>query len=262
MDLDTSYVHPDVAAFDRYRHLKVAHLKLGPDATIHAETLSALGFDVVTYGDVNTLCAALPKHSFAVVLLETSPDVISRLIAQLRPVFRHACLIVVAEGLSRSVRVNALLMGADAWAEISVDSFELAALVTATTRHWQAPENEQPAIAPNNRDAGLPLPKPANEVVLGQWYLADQGWTLVAPCGTTLKLSGNERRLMSQFLGEPAGAMVREVKGLVPESGRLNIRRQLGVTVNRLKRKAMARAVTLPIRNVRGEGYMFLKDES
>ena len=41
----------------------------------------------------------------------------------------------------------------------------------------------------------------------GQWELRDQGWTLVAPSGTAISLSANERLIVRSLL-EVAGRAV------------------------------------------------------
>lgn len=260
--LDMLYVHPEVIAFHHDHHLKVAHLTLGSDAMLHIEELNTLGFDVATYGEIDALCDALPEHATSLILLEAPSEVVSFLVAQMRSIFHRACLIAVAEGFNDTLKVNALLMGADACVEASVDSFELTAVLIATTRYWQQQHSDSTPVV--RRDGGLDAisQMSATEALSGQWSLIDRGWALVAPCGTTLKLSRHERQLMIRFLGEARGEVVRKADGIARNPRNINAARQLGVTVNRLKRKALARSVILPIRNVRGEGYVFLEDGS
>ena len=56
----------------------------------------------------------------------------------------------------------------------------------------------------------LPVGQPAagaDGSASGQWELRDQGWTLVAPSGTAISLSANERLIVRSLL-EVAGRAV------------------------------------------------------
>ena len=94
----------------------------------------------------------------------------------------------------------------------------------------------------------------------GQWELRDQGWTLVAPSGTAISLSANERLIVRSLLEVAGRAVGRNELGdeLRVEGGgaRSSGSRSIDVIVSRLRRAELA-GVMLPIRTVYGSGYLF-----
>ena len=94
-----------------------------------------------------------------------------------------------------------------------------------------------------------------------QWELRDQGWTLVAPSGTAISLSANERLIVRSLLEVAGRAVGRNELGdeLRVEGGGAcsSGSRSIDVIVSRLRRKAELAGVMLPIRTVYGSGYLF-----
>ena len=110
----------------------------------------------------------------------------------------------------------------------------------------------------------LPVGQPAagaDGAASGQWELRDQGWTLVAPSGTAISLSANERLIVRSLLEVAGRAVGRNELGdeLRVEGGgaRSSGSRSIDVIVSRLRRKAELAGVMLPIRTVYGSGYLF-----
>ena len=256
--MDKQYFHPEVIACSRSHRLKIAYLCCGAGEAKQVEALKLLGFDIVRYRDTDVLCATLPSDFSAVILLDAPSNQISMLVAQVRPMFRYACLVAVSDEFGRNLKVNVMLMGADVCLDRTAGAFEFAAVLLATSRYWLVQDRhkrhgeramlDSPSVAPHH-------PLPAK-----QWRLAAQDRELVSPCGKTLKLSGIERKLMQQFFSRPAGAVV-GAADIAGDSDTPVASARLNAVANRLKQKALAKAVVLPIRNVRGEGYVFFKDE-
>ena len=92
--------------------------------------------------------------------------------------------------------------------------------------------------------------------------LRDLGWTLVAPDGRSLGLTTAEREFMTALLSAPGYRLTRQElqsRGVGQGDGGADgqASRGLDVMVSRLRRKALAAGISLPVRSVRRWGYMF-----
>ncbi|WZB69577.1 DNA-binding response regulator [Achromobacter xylosoxidans] len=96
-------------------------------------------------------------------------------------------IIVTGKALSLDDRLRCLQSGADACLPGAQDPRELACMLLALARRLP--------VGPSCRRDGA---------ASGQWELRDQGWTLVAPSGTAISLSANERLIVRSLL-EVAG---------------------------------------------------------
>lgn len=107
------------------------------------------------------------------------------------------------------------------------------------------------------------LPVPAVEADSEQWRLRDGGWTLVSPRGQRLVLTTLERKFMLSLFGAASRSLARaELSALAPSTGEsgehpASSPRGVDVMVSRLRRKAQAMGMPLPLRSVRRWGYMF-----
>jgi len=96
----------------------------------------------------------------------------------------------------------------------------------------------------------------------GRWMLRDLGWTLVAPDGRSLGLTTAEREFMTALLSAPGYRLTRQElqsRGVGQSDGGADgqASRGLDVMVSRLRRKALAAGISLPVRSVHRWGYMF-----
>jgi len=154
-------------------------------------------------------------------------------------------IVVMGNNLSLDTRLRCLQSGADACLPPPQDPRELACILLALARRL-----------PAGQDTAT-----AEEPVMGQWELRDQGWTLAAPSGATISLSANERLIVRSLLEVAGRAVGRNELGdeLRVEGGgaRSSGSRSIDVIVSRLRRKAELAGVMLPIRTVYGSGYLF-----
>ncbi len=110
--------------------------------------------------------------------------------------------------------------------------------------------------------AAIPQP-PQVEPGGDQWRLRDGGWTLVSPRGQRLVLTTLERKFMLALFGAASHSLARaELSALAPSNGEsgehpASSPRGVDVMVSRLRRKAQATGMPLPLRSVRRWGYMF-----
>ena len=105
---------------------------------------------------------------------------------------------------------------------------------------------------------------PANgEPPSDAWRLANKGWTLISPGGRTMGLTTGERDFLSRLVHAPDRKVSREAfyaDGADDADSGVTRRRFVDVMISRLRRKATANHMTLPIRAVHGWGYMFAAD--
>jgi DNA-binding response OmpR family regulator len=95
------------------------------------------------------------------------------------------------------------------------------------------------------------------------WQLRDGGWTLMSPQGLRLELTTLERKFMLALFSAPSRSLARaDLLALAPSTGDggeqpTSSPRGVDVMVSRLRRKAQALGMPLPLRSVRRWGYMF-----
>jgi DNA-binding response OmpR family regulator len=107
----------------------------------------------------------------------------------------------------------------------------------------------------------------AASLLLPRWRLREGGWTLVSPVGQRLPLTTLERKFMLALFEAPNRSLARNELGALA-SGRADAGdeksatspRGVDVMVSRLRRKAQALGMPLPLRSVRRWGYMFTED--
>jgi len=141
-------------------------------------------------------------------------------------------------------RVRALLGGADVYMVKPVDLRELLAVIGSLARRLSASES---------------LPANALETMASPWALSADGWTLFDPDGASLPLTAQERAFL-QRLWQQAGEAVSREELAVAMGGdpyEYDFHR-LDTLVSRLRRKAADLGLTLPLRAVRGMGYLFI----
>jgi DNA-binding response OmpR family regulator len=119
-------------------------------------------------------------------------------------------------------------------------------------------------------DPALEVAEPAGpdagERPAPSWRLCEGGWTLISPLGQRLALTTLERKFMLALFAAPSHSLARaELSALAPSRGEAGEHpasspRGVDVMVSRLRRKAQAMGMPLPLRSVRRWGYMFTED--
>ena len=141
--------------------------------------------------------------------------------------------------------------GADACLSPEVSGLELAAVLQALVRR-AAGMDAEPGDIPANGE-------PPSDA----WRLANKGWTLISPGGRTMGLTTGERDFLSRLVHAPDRKVSRDAfyaDGADDADSGVTRRRFVDVMISRLRRKATANHMTLPIRAVHGWGYMFAAD--
>lgn len=232
----------------------------------HAENLQAFGFSVCTYTSVVSACSASTAEYAQLIVLQTESVSLHLAVAQLRSAFCRAAIVVVADYSERLSRVSAMLSGADICVDNTPDSLELAAALLALERRLSIEELR----SKNDKNVGAGVNNSVDRVgsesrpqASGHWHLRSHCWVLVAPNGTAIELSHAERRIMIAFSENPENPVTRTSQDASPEGGENSkVGRGLDVTISRLRRKAAAHDLRLPIRTIWGGGYVFASDEA
>lgn len=146
-------------------------------------------------------------------------------------------------------RVRGLQGGADAYLVKPVDLRELSATLQGLARRLRL-------------SSGV-APLPRAESPQFDWHLNAEEGALVAPGGTAqLRLTHSEQVFISCMLQQTGKVVSREVlaQALDPGSHFEYDLHRIDMLVSRLRRKAEASGMSLPLRAIRGRGYVFSRD--
>jgi two-component system response regulator PhoP len=130
------------------------------------------------------------------------------------------------------------LSDADLYITKPVDLVELAASLCSLARRLQ------------NTGQGRHAP--------GEWQLRDEDWTLCAPGGQGVRLTASERELMKTLIAGRDKVVARETLAAALGGDDYDYDpHRLEALVSRLRKKTTEADLALPLRAVRGIGYLF-----
>ncbi len=171
------------------------------------------------------------------------------LLRRLRQTRDIPVIFVSARG-SEEDRVVGLELGADDYLAKPFGTRELIARIGAVLRRHGAAPNGDAAPA-------------GHELEFEGWRLSTARRELRSPTGAIVDLTGAEFDLLSAFLGQPQRVIGRE---RLIELSRTRLAdssdRSVDVLVSRLRRKLSKEGSPVPIKTVRGIGYMFAVEVS
>lgn len=218
------------------------------EADLREEIVEALleaGFGVRGFPASRELYAALLAAPCDIVILDVGlPGEDGFSIAERLHSLGPMGIIMLTARAQTEDRVRALLGGADVYMVKPVDLRELLAVIGSLARRLAASES---------------LPANALETTANPWALSADGWTLFDPDGASVPLTAQERAFL-QRLWQQAGEAVSREELAVAMGGdpyEYDFHR-LDTLVSRLRRKAADLGLTLPLRAVRGMGYLFI----
>jgi two-component system OmpR family response regulator len=184
-------------------------------------------------------------------------------VTRLRGIDSDLLIIATGVGPDPERRIAVLHAGADACYAAATAQNELAALLHSL--HKRLPATAPGAVAPAVGPSWLSVlsPTPPGK---GLWRLVDCGQWLASPDGKMLALTTSERVVMARLLAQPGQPLHRDdiasqawsgdVTDLCPQP------RSVDVLISRLRRKAEAQGIYLPLLAVRRWGYMFMGDDT
>jgi len=208
-----------------------------------SRALTQLGFHVHQCEGGDELFDLVGEGAYRLVLLDFAwRDQVDALSVAARLRAASSVGLVMLTGAAPAERVRSLQCGADACIGAPQDIEEIAAQLLALARRMG-----QPAFA---REAAADDPDTPST-----WQLVNHGWTLITPSARTLNLTSAERQLFRTLAATPDHMVGRREWVEEDVNGRSS--RWLDVMVSRLRRKALSQNIHLPIRVVRGKGYVF-----
>lgn len=215
------------------------------------EALREAGFGVRDFPGSRELYAALLAAPCDILILDVGlPGEDGFSVAErLRGLGSMGIIMLTARGQTED-RVRALLGGADMYLVKPVDLRELVASIGSLARRLHlngltgAPEG-----AGDGRAQGS----------VRSWSLSPDGWTLFDPEGSSMPLTAQERGFLQCLWARAGEAVSREdlAVALGGDPYEYDFHR-LDTLVSRLRRKATGAGMALPLRAVRGTGYLFI----
>lgn len=214
------------------------------------EALSGAGFSVRAFPGSRELYAALLHQSCDIVLLDIGlPGEDGFTVAErLHALNRQIGIIMVTARMATEDKVRALLGGADAYLVKPVVWPELFATITSLARRLN--HGKAAAIAAFHA-------APLHE--LKSWSLSHDGWVLTNPSGFALQLSARERLFLQRLWQQLGETVSRDnlIIAMGEDPYHYDVHR-LDALVSRLRRKFADEGGAMPLRSVRGQGYVFV----
>jgi len=212
-------------------------------------SLNQLNFEVTGFGDSASFYRAFAVARSDVVVLDIGlpgEDGLS-MAAHLRSASDVGIILATARGAVTD-RIQGMRSGADAYLIKPLHPEELAATLEAVGRRLR-PVHPPPAAA-------APSAPPAK--TNGKWHLTEGNWFLCDPQGQMLRLTTSERTVMTCLFKERDKPINREqlAKALGGDLAEFDLQR-IDAIISRLRRKALAAGMMLPLHAVRGTGYEF-----
>lgn len=218
------------------------------EADLREEIVEALleaGFGVRGFPASRELYAALLAAPCDIVILDVGlPGEDGFSIAERLHSLGPMGIIMLTARAHTEDRVRALLGGADVYMVKPVDLRELLAVIHSLERRLR---NGEASGAVPVENASRP------------WALSADGWTIFDPDGVSLPLTAQERAFLQRLWLQPGEAVSREELALAMGGDPYEYDfHRLDTLVSRLRRKATEHGLVLPLRAVRGMGYLFI----
>jgi DNA-binding response OmpR family regulator len=155
----------------------------------------------------------------------------------------HIGIVMLADPDAAETRLECFACGADAFVVRPIEVRELAAQLRAIRR--RIADTRAPEVADGH----------------GGWGLAEGGWVLRDPRGNELPLTTAQRAFVLRLIeaGDQPVSRLALISSLGSNPRDADPHR-VDVLVSRLRQKASALGMTLPLHSVRGQGYVFTID--
>jgi DNA-binding response OmpR family regulator len=238
---------PEAAAFTATRPGAARIAVLEDDQTLREDILvpglAANGYAAEGFGHPADLYRRMLRAAFDVAVIDVGlPDEGGLSVARHLRAGSSLGIVMLTGRERASEQVRALGEAADAWLAKPVEVAVVAATIGSLLRRMRLP-----AVQPSAR----------------RWQLITQGWRLAAPCGRDVALNRAERGVLERLFAAGGEPVSREqlIAALGESSDGFDPHR-LDMLVHRLRRKVVENTgETLPLRSVRGRGYVLVGDE-
>ncbi|HLR29212.1 MAG TPA: winged helix-turn-helix domain-containing protein [Paenalcaligenes sp.] len=192
---------------------------------------------------VYSLAADQLEHSSRTIfILQGAPHQLFASVSRLRTVNQNVGIVALSSSLDEQFVVQLLHSGVDGYALGRASDSMVLALVNNV---WRRISN----MARLELQENTP------------WTLTSRGWVLMSPKGQRLDLTTTERQLLAAIFAQPGRRAdhqtlldaLNDTRQTLHGSGQ----NRLGVIISRLKKKAEAQKIEIPLRSVHRWGYMF-----
>jgi len=204
-----------------------------------ARVLRKCGMDVIGVGSVEDMAGAMAGWRPDVIVLDINLPGESGLAAvqRLRADTAAGLIMVTARG-GLDDRIAGLSLGADSYLGKPINIRELEAIIRSLWSRVQ--------------------PQPTPVASQPAWVVDAERWTLTSPDGEDVALSAAEYRVLIALTDHPGQPVPRHIlfAALGKTAGGPDDR-SLDVLVSRLRRKFTGSTGAVPVRSVRGVGYVF-----
>ncbi|MFV0371673.1 MAG: response regulator transcription factor [Azonexus sp.] len=210
-----------------------------------AQQIAAAGYDVACFAEVKQLYLFLLQERCDAVVIDVAQlaaedtEAIPALRRSKRPV---GIIALVAPG-QLDERLKSYAWGSDVCVEKPAQASEILAVLPNLLQRISG------GAAQAGREGN---PAPA-------WRMHNDGWSLLSPEGDLFKLTAKERLFMLRVMRSPDEIVSREamVEALCEDAHDYD-QQSMETMLSRLRRKLDNAGLALPLRTVRGQGYMFL----
>ena len=199
--------------------------------------LTKTGMDVVGVGSAEEMNEALLHFMPDIIVLDVNLPGESGLDAllRLRTQTKTRLIMLTARGTDED-RIRGIVRGADSYLSKPVNLHELEAMIRMLWGRLQ----------------------PVPDIAENTWTFDVERWLLISPQNQETQLSAAEYRVLYALVSTPGTPVSRDT--LFEAMGRVSSGiddRSLDVLLSRLRRKVEGSMFTLPIKSVRGIGYVF-----
>ncbi len=220
--------------------------------------LAAQGFSVWAAADAESFWRMLHARPVDIVLIDIGlpgEDGFS-VASYLRELGRYGLIILTARG-GLDDKLHGLALGADHFLVKPVNFLELAGQIQAL---WSRLRRD---VTGGSAEGRGPVDGAASGNPVTAWRLDAAGPCLFTPQGKSLPLTPQENTLLAALLQRPGEVIAKQElhEVLFGNTEDTDLHR-VDVVLSRLRRKAMAETVRLPIRTLFGRGLVFQGGES
>ena len=245
-------MHQNVTPMQPQQHDKPLEICIVEDETDLreeiVESLQVAGFHVRGFPASRELYAALLVAPCDIVVLDVGlPGEDGFAITEHLRRLGSIGIIMLTARAQNEDRVRGLQQGADAYLVKPTDLRVLEATIVSLARRLKQ-------AAGSGTDVSAVTSPPT----ASSWVLSDDGWTLSDPVGSTLALTSQERVFLGYLVARTGTAVTREELASVLSTDPCHYDlHRLDALVNRLRKKAGDLGLNLPMRSIRGIGYVF-----
>jgi DNA-binding response OmpR family regulator len=210
------------------------------------ETLTLYGYEAVGAKSALDFYQKVAQKTYALVILDLGlPDQNGVVLAEFIRQNTNMRIIILTARSSLESRVSAYKAGADTYLLKPVNTDELIASVESNLGRFCATTEDEQARGMNPLESLSP-----------GWQLLKAASTIIAPTGDKLSLSLKEVDFLAYLASNPNYVSRQELTEALGYDDVTSGSKALDVVVHRLRQKGADHGIKLPVRTVRGKGFI------